>query len=475
MSTVIDIPLDQVAPNGTNVRHKITKDSLKELVVSIQAHGVIQPLIAHRGEDGSYTLISGHRRLAAAAQAGLETVPVTVVDLSEGDRIEVALIENLQRVDLSPMEEAEGYFQLVERGTTAKALAKKIGRSEQHIKGRLGLLRLPTSAQKAITEGKIGLEAAKEALTAIDELEKAGLEVPEKEIQDALTSQYNPGNAVANLAKRLLRDAEAEAEATKYPGSVSIGHAYTFDSENRKAKRLSELFSEAKVQKAHAGEPCHHTVVQPSSFAKPDIFVYCTDPKRHGAKGESAIKAVAGDAKPDPAKEDAKLTKLINVAHRSAALDLLGKSLKATIFDDLVVNHLFGAIGYSEVKDVCAWLGIEEAVLNGRGERDWQTTLSTWADSMDKRKRALAAQCLIRTAGAARATLLERLVDYKPIEGEAERYASYSRGRRGAGDDEPSDDDIGRLDPDTIEDLVDADDIELGPESDSDFEWDDED
>jgi ParB family chromosome partitioning protein len=141
---------------------------LAELAASIREHGILQPLIVMQGEQPEqYTLIAGERRLLAARQAALENVPVIIREASQQDLVELALIENVQRADLSPLEAAEAYRQLVEEfGLSHEAVAARVGKSRVAVTNTLRLLKLPAVVQQAIADGRIS-EGHARALLAL--------------------------------------------------------------------------------------------------------------------------------------------------------------------------------------------------------------------------------------------------------------------------------------------------------------------
>lgn len=154
---VSEIPLDLIDPNPRQPRSRFNPDELQELAASIQQHGVIQPLILSRSpQAGRYLLIAGERRLIAARQAGLSSVPAIVREASEQQSLELALIENIQRADLGPLEEAEAYRQLTEEfNLSHEEISARVGKSRSAVTNILRLLKLPASVQKALSEGLI--------------------------------------------------------------------------------------------------------------------------------------------------------------------------------------------------------------------------------------------------------------------------------------------------------------------------------
>ena len=154
------IPIQAISPNPRQPRTHINADELSELSASIRENGIIQPLIVTRGtQQGTYTLIAGERRLLAARQAGLDSVPALIREATEQQHLELALIENVQRADLSPLEAAEAYRQLAEDfQLTHEQIAARVGKSRVSVTNTLRLLKLPESiqtglAQSLITEG----------------------------------------------------------------------------------------------------------------------------------------------------------------------------------------------------------------------------------------------------------------------------------------------------------------------------------
>lgn len=156
-SGATSVPIDKITTNPRQPRTIFNDAELAELAESIREHGVIQPLILTNGaQSGQYTLIAGERRLRAAQMAGLHTVPAIVRHASEQQRLEIALIENVQRADLTALETAEAYHHLHEEfGLSHEEIAHRVGKSRTSITNTLRLLRLPDSVRAALAEGKI--------------------------------------------------------------------------------------------------------------------------------------------------------------------------------------------------------------------------------------------------------------------------------------------------------------------------------
>jgi ParB family transcriptional regulator, chromosome partitioning protein len=163
-----ELPIDHITPNPRQPRTTFDEDTLEELSASIRANGMIQPLLV-RPCDSGFELVAGERRLRAAQRAGLRHVPVVVRELSDAESLEIALIENVQRSDLSPLEEAAGYQRLVDEfGHTQEAIAAQVGKSRSAIANSLRLLRLPEPIKQDIARGRLTAGHAR-ALLSLDD------------------------------------------------------------------------------------------------------------------------------------------------------------------------------------------------------------------------------------------------------------------------------------------------------------------
>ncbi len=153
----INIAVDQIDPNPRQPRLNFDPKAMSELAESISEHGIIQPLIvSHNPHTGEYTVIAGERRLLAAKEAGLEKVPVIIRGISDQGMVEIALIENIQRADLGPLEKAEAYRQLSEDfGLSHEAIAQRVGKNRATVTNTLRLLNLPPVVKEAISAGVI--------------------------------------------------------------------------------------------------------------------------------------------------------------------------------------------------------------------------------------------------------------------------------------------------------------------------------
>lgn len=163
---VRQIAVELISPNPRQPRSSFDPLELDGLAASIREHGILQPLIVTQAEDGRYILIAGERRLEAARKAGLRTVPAILRQASDRQFLELALIENLQRADLNPLEEAEAYQHLnADFGLSHEQIAERVGKSRTAVTNTLRLLNLPQAAKKALVEGKISAGHARAILS----------------------------------------------------------------------------------------------------------------------------------------------------------------------------------------------------------------------------------------------------------------------------------------------------------------------
>jgi ParB family chromosome partitioning protein len=166
---ITDVLIDRIEPNPQQPRTNFPEDQLHELANSIRQHGIIQPLLVSRQSGGLYQLIAGERRWRAARIAGLERVPVTVRQTTPQELLELAIIENVQRADLSPLEEAAAYQRLIQDfQLTQRQVAERVGRSRTAVANTVRLLDLPTELRDSLAAGDISEGHARALLGAPD-------------------------------------------------------------------------------------------------------------------------------------------------------------------------------------------------------------------------------------------------------------------------------------------------------------------
>ena len=192
----------QIVPNRDQPRKDFDAEALKELSDSIKEHGLIQPLLVRPLDDGSYQIVAGERRWRASRMAGLEKIPVVIKELSDDETMQLALIENLQREDLNPVEEALGYKKLMDTlGLTQEQAAAKVGKSRPAVANALRLLALDSDETEALKNGEISSGHARALLSLPKgelrhqalELAKSGASVRDIE---GIAKQQKPGISV---------------------------------------------------------------------------------------------------------------------------------------------------------------------------------------------------------------------------------------------------------------------------------------
>ena len=168
---IVEIKISEVRSNPYQPRKIFDEEALNELASSIKEHGIVQPIIVKKSIKG-YELVAGERRTKAAKIAGLETVPAIVKDFDDEQMMEIALIENIQRENLNPIEEAMAYDSILKSSNiTQDELAKKFGKSRSYITNSLGLLRLPDDTKKYVEDNKLSMSHAR-ALSKLDDTEQ---------------------------------------------------------------------------------------------------------------------------------------------------------------------------------------------------------------------------------------------------------------------------------------------------------------
>lgn len=168
---LLDVEIDHIEPNALQPRTNFDEEQLENLAQSIRSNGVIQPLLLRRLGENRYQLVAGERRWRAAQRAGLERIPAVVRDIPDDKILELALIENIQRQELNPIEEAHAYKRLIETlGLTQEMVAQRVGRDRTFITNYLRLLRLPEDIQRLVEQEKISMGHAR-ALLGVDDPE----------------------------------------------------------------------------------------------------------------------------------------------------------------------------------------------------------------------------------------------------------------------------------------------------------------
>ena len=221
------LPITQLKPSSVQPRRTFDDDALKSLSNSIKAQGVLQPLLVRSMSDGSYEIIGGERRWRASQMAGLTEVPVIIRELDDGKALEVALVENVQRADLNPIDEAAGYLRLVnEFNYTHEDMARVTGKSRSHITNLLRLLSLSAKLKECVSNGLLTMGHAR-ALLGLQDDEALQLRAANKVIKNRLSVREtedlvrNLGNP--NKLKRTRRATDPRVSALEKAMQQSLG------------------------------------------------------------------------------------------------------------------------------------------------------------------------------------------------------------------------------------------------------------
>ncbi|MYL34439.1 nucleoid occlusion protein [Pontibacillus yanchengensis] len=212
---VVQIPIEQIQPNRYQPRSIFNPEKIEELAQTIHTHGMIQPIVVRKivDQDEGYELIAGERRWRAVQVLGWEQVPAILREMDDTQTASVALIENLQREELSVVEEATAYSKLLEiHGLTQEALAQRLGKSQSTIANKLRLLKLPESVRQAILDRKITERHAR-ALIALKEQEKQ-----EKLLEEIIEKGLNVKQTEERIEKMLSQDDEPKKKKPKLKG-----------------------------------------------------------------------------------------------------------------------------------------------------------------------------------------------------------------------------------------------------------------
>lgn len=207
--SVLTIPLANIRTNPRQPRKEFDEASLKELASSIQKQGVLQPILVEEIAPGEYSIVAGERRYRASKMAGLETIPALVKDFTDLQRLEVSLIENIQRENLNPIEEAKAYAYLIqEAGITQEELASRVGKNRSTISNSMRLLQLTGTMQHDLLSGKFTAGQARALLSVVNPADREILyrSVLEKDLSvratEQLAAQFNQGKRVAYQDKK---------------------------------------------------------------------------------------------------------------------------------------------------------------------------------------------------------------------------------------------------------------------------------
>jgi ParB family chromosome partitioning protein len=235
-----EVPVEQISPNPYQPRRTFNDASLEELARSVREHGIIQPLVVTKIGDNKYRLIAGERRFRAAQKAGLTSVPVVIKEtMADTDVLQVALIENIQREDLNPIEEAYAYHQLHEEfQLTQEEISRRVGKERSTVANFLRLLRLPDSVKKLLASGQLSMGHAR-AILAVEPAKK----------QEQLAERVVKRNLNVRQTEMLAAEKAPKSDQPEKEKDV-----FTRDAEDRLAKTLR---SKVEIDRKRRGGVIH--------------------------------------------------------------------------------------------------------------------------------------------------------------------------------------------------------------------------
>lgn len=211
-----ELPVSEIRPNSYQPREHFDEEALVSLAASIQAVGVLQPILVRQSGPQEYELIAGERRWRAARRAGLQTIPAIVRPTEDVRSLEQALVENLHREDLTPLEEAAAYQQLIEEfGHTQEEVAQRVGKSRSAVANTLRLLHLPPSIQRLLAEGQISAGHARALLGSPDRLFQ-------EQLARAVVTEHLTVREVEDRVRQHAGETDDDAETGLTPAPVAV-------------------------------------------------------------------------------------------------------------------------------------------------------------------------------------------------------------------------------------------------------------
>ncbi len=251
-NSTVKVKLLDIEPNRDQPRKQFDEDALAELSNSIAQHGVLQPLLVRPMSDGGYQLVAGERRWRASRMAGLTEVPVVIRDLTDSQVAELALVENLQRENLNPLEEANGYKELSDKfGYTQEKISEIVGKSRPSIANALRLLNLPEDVQEMVSNGSLSMGHSRAILSLEDDKMKTDL--AKLVIQNDLSVRETERIA-RNMVKEVPKGKKAKKRNPYYDEaelalSEVLGRKVKITKSSKKGSLEIEFFDDADLKK----------------------------------------------------------------------------------------------------------------------------------------------------------------------------------------------------------------------------------
>lgn len=381
--TITMLATKQLVPAKDNPRQAL--GDVDELAASMKSVGILEPLVVTpNGAADKYTIVCGHRRHAAAKKAKLAEVPCIVRELDDAGRREAMAVENLQRQDLTPLDEARAFQQLVDLGYSQRKIAERVGVGQPHISKRLKLLTLPEDAQKALVAEKITIETALELTKLADHPERVSELVGRRRVDAHRVQAEIEAVAFEQLA-------EAERNRAAKEGWPVVDEPFYSDKSVRKLRVGNSYGHGIEIDASnHRPEPCHAVYVgrewKSGGGSKAVLVEVCTDPKRHTKKGASELKAKADKgpmSKHERDEQHRRHGKKVAANRRTEfiadAIPFPQRGLTSTgILGGVLVDALIDQVHVEVQKAACQFLQqdpIEERMSWGDTRKDWAETL----------------------------------------------------------------------------------------------------
>lgn len=250
--TIINVDINRITPNPRQPREEFNQETLAELAESIKAQGIVQPILA-RPRNGKYELVAGERRWRAARKAGLSIIPAIIKDFSDEESLELALVENLQREDLNPMDEAEAYAKLAEEfHLTQSDIAKKVGKDRSTIANIMRLLELPREIQVSIRRSQLTVGHARPILALSTETERISLwkEILRNNltVRDVEQIVHGSSSGVKRNRKRKLTKNEELVDLTELL-TTHLGTRVRINGSTKKGKIEIDYYSQEDLER----------------------------------------------------------------------------------------------------------------------------------------------------------------------------------------------------------------------------------
>jgi ParB family chromosome partitioning protein len=240
------VPIEKVFHSPLQPRKRINEEDLKELVASIKQNGILQPVLLRKVDENKYELVYGHRRFEAAKRANLKEIPAVFRRLSDREVLEIAIIENIQREDLNPIEEADAYYKLnVEFDLTQEEIAERVGKARTTITNKMRLLSLPREVQRALSENKI-TEGHARALLAFKDKNRIL-----KELQIIIKGEKTVREAEKASRVKKKRQASARYEGLREELMHLFNTDVRIETGKKKNKLVIEFYSDQDLERIY--------------------------------------------------------------------------------------------------------------------------------------------------------------------------------------------------------------------------------